>query len=78
VPLWRIIVTIFVSRCGRRPESAAVPWRSWPNCSARCAVELTMPDAAFCGSVGLAGSEGMAVGAAFFITRGRRIGPFRS
>jgi len=68
--VWCLIVTIFVTRCGRRPGSAAVPWRSWPTCSARCAVELRMPDAVSCGSVGLAGSEGMAVGAASFSSRG--------
>ncbi len=42
---------------GRSRRRAAAP----PTCSARCAVELRMPDAASCGSVGLSGSEGMVV-----------------
>jgi hypothetical protein len=62
------MATIFVSRCERRPDSAAVPWRSWSTCSARCAVDSRTPEAS-CGSIGLAGSERMAVGAASFSSR---------
>ena len=62
--VWCLIVTIFVTRCGRRPESAAVPVAIVANLLRLVRSGINDADAVSCSSVGLAGSEGMAVGLA--------------
>jgi len=70
VAVWCLIVTIFVTRCGRRPESAAVPVAIVANLLRLVRSGINDADAVSCSSVGLAGSEGMAVGLASFSSRG--------